>query len=54
VPAVDADWHAVIAGLTRLSPAAVMITNWLVSGLTRAAREWAAAANPRNFSAVAE
>jgi branched-chain amino acid transport system substrate-binding protein len=52
IPAIDADWKEVIAGLGRLAPAAVMITNFLPAELTQFQRHFVAAAPPTLAYAV--
>lgn len=52
VPALDADWPAVIAGLQRLAPAAVMITNFLPAELARFQRHFVSAPLPTLVYAV--
>jgi branched-chain amino acid transport system substrate-binding protein len=52
VPAVNADWSEVVAGLARLAPAAVMITNFLPAELARFQRHFAAAGLPALVYAV--
>jgi branched-chain amino acid transport system substrate-binding protein len=52
VPALNADWDAVLAGLGRLAPAAVMVTNFLPAELARFQRHFAQAAPPTLVYAV--